>query len=561
MRSSQLELPSLETHVAIDALDFFSESDGEARGEVFTRTEVVEFILDLMDWHADKDLGTYRLLEPSCGEGDFLIPAVTRLLQSQRPHDLAALSNCIVGVEVNRIAVEVCRRRVIETLEAFQFSPKDSDWLSQQWIRHADFLTIPLDANFTHVIGNPPYLRQEALPSELLKLYRDMYSTMYDRADLYVPFFEKSLRLLDAEGLHGFICSDRWMKNKYGGPLRAMIAKSFHLDAYIDFTGTDAFKDQVVAYPAVTIIRRGQGRETAAAIRPKVAKPSLKRLAKAIECKKVNGDVVRTTAVAVGAEPWLLENMPLIAEIRKLEQRLPVLEDTGCKVGIGVATGADKIYINRSEELAIEEELMIPLLTTRDVADGKINWTNRYVVNPFKKGSTQLVDPENYPLFKVFLKKHEEALRKRHVAKKNPKSWFKTIDRIYPELTFTPKLMIPDIKGSAEIIYDEGNFYPHHNFYYLTAQEWDLRALKAVMLSPIAKAFISTYSLKMRGDCLRFQAQYLRRIRLPAWKSIPAKTRQQLITESKKEDYTACNETIRIVYGIDKVAWKIFTTA
>ncbi len=39
-----------------DALTFFSEAQGEERGEVFTRKEVVEFILDLTDVDKAKKL-------------------------------------------------------------------------------------------------------------------------------------------------------------------------------------------------------------------------------------------------------------------------------------------------------------------------------------------------------------------------------------------------------------------------------------------------------------------------------------------------------------------------
>ena len=34
-----------------------------------------------------------------------------------------------------------------------------------------------------------------------------------------------------------------------------------------------------------------------------------------------------------------------MAVLRRLEQDFPTLEDVGCKVGIGVATGADKGFI------------------------------------------------------------------------------------------------------------------------------------------------------------------------------------------------------------------------
>ena len=57
-----------------------SQGGIEARGAIFTRAEVVDFILDLVGYTEDQPLYHKRLLEPSCGAGDFLLPVVDRLL-------------------------------------------------------------------------------------------------------------------------------------------------------------------------------------------------------------------------------------------------------------------------------------------------------------------------------------------------------------------------------------------------------------------------------------------------------------------------------------------------
>jgi hypothetical protein len=67
-------------------------------------------------------------------------------------------------------------------------------------------------------------VRQERIPGPLLEEYRRRYRTIYDRADLYVPFYERGLALLAEGGRLGFICANRWLKNKYGGPLRKVAA-------------------------------------------------------------------------------------------------------------------------------------------------------------------------------------------------------------------------------------------------------------------------------------------------------------------------------------------------
>lgn len=114
-----------------------------------------------------------------------------------------------------------------------------------------------------------------------------------------------------------------------------------------------------------------------------------------------------------------------------------------------------------------------------------------------------------------------------------------------------PKLLIPDIKGEANIVFDSGKSHPHHNLYYVISDTWDLRALQAVLLSSVTKLFISTYSTQMRGGYLRFQAQYLRRIRLPYWKDVPENLRQELIQAALVRDYMACNKAIFKLYKLN----------
>jgi hypothetical protein len=128
--------------------------------------------------------------------------------------------------------------------------------------------------------------------------------------------------------------------------------------------------------------------------------------------------------------------------------------------------------------------------------------------------------------------------------------WYRTIDRITPALAGRPKLLIPDIKGEAQVVYEEGRLYPHHNLYYVVSDTWDLRALQAVLLSSITRLFIATYSTKMRGGFLRFQAQYLRRIRLPRWETVPKTLRGRLATAAQALDLRACDEAVYELYGL-----------
>lgn len=49
----------------------------------------VDFILDLVGYRSDRPLLKLKLLEPSFGDGDFLLPAIDRLLRSWKTADQA----------------------------------------------------------------------------------------------------------------------------------------------------------------------------------------------------------------------------------------------------------------------------------------------------------------------------------------------------------------------------------------------------------------------------------------------------------------------------------------
>lgn len=553
-----LDQPALDGFCAItDAVETLARTGGvEARGAIFTRREVVDFILDLVGYVDTNELHSRSLLEPSFGGGDFLLPAIDRLLTSraralESGRKVGDLADCIRAVELHGASFDATRKKVIARLVAEQIKPAQAQALADTWLIDTDFLLAELPAGFDFVVGNPPYVRQELIPSALLAEYRRRFSTLYDRADLYIPFIERSLNLLATGGQLSFICADRWMKNRYGGPLRELVARKFNLRVYVDMTDTPAFHSDVIAYPAITVIGRDVPGPTRAAERPQIEAKSLTTLAKSLrgETSKPDARVRELCDVAVDAEPWVMQASDKLDLVRRIEATYPTLEEAGCKVGIGVATGADKAYVGKFDELDVEPDRKVPLAMTRDIVTGRVRWQGHYVINPFTDEGP-LVDLAKYPKLRRYLEARRGEIAGRHVAQKAPANWYRTIDRITPSLALKPKLLIPDIKGDAQVVYEEGKLYPHHNLYFVTSSDWDLRALQALLLSRLTRLFIATYSTKMRGGFLRFQAQYLRRIRVPKWEGVPESLRRRLASAAERLDLQACDDAVAALYQL-----------
>jgi hypothetical protein len=547
-----LRQPSLPMLCPVtEAVRTMSEGGSDERGAIFTRKEVVDFLLDLTGYTSDKSLYELRLLEPSYGGGDFLLPVLDRLLKawSAAKVDSSMLKDSIRAVELHRESADATRALVIKRLRSEGIEKGEAESIADSWLITGDFLLANIAGGFDVVIGNPPYVRQELIPDALMAEYRSRYETIFDRADIYVPFIERSLRLLAKGGKCGFICADRWMKNRYGARLRQLVAQQFHLETYVDMVDTPAFHSDVVAYPAITVIANNRGNVTRAAHRPPIDAGVLHSLALGLTAERPGDRVTELLDVTKGADPWILDASPELTLVRRLETDFPTIEESGCKVGIGVATGADEAFIAPFDELDVEDDRKLPLVMTRDIQSGQVEWRGRGVVNPFGPNG-KLVDLANYPRLRRYLEERRSQIAGRHVAMKAPANWYRTIDRIYPELAKKPKLLIPDIKGQAHVVFEDHGLYPHHNLYFITSDIWDIRALHAVMLSGIARVFVATYSTKMRGGFLRFQAQYLRRIRLPKWSDVSNDVRLQLRNAALQGDVAACDEAAARLYGL-----------
>jgi len=187
-----------------------------------------------------------------------------------------------------------------------------------------------------------------------------------------------------------------------------------------------------------------------------------------------------------------------------------------------------------------------------DIENGKVRNAHRCVINAFADDGT-VVDLAGYPRLARYLEAHVGDVKKRHVAQRNPAGWFRTIDRVYPNLVRLPKLLIPDIAGSNEVVLEKGRFHPHHNLYFVTSETWDMRVLGGLLSSKVALFFVWSYAVKMRGGYLRFQAQYLRRIRVPSPSSIPMKLAREIAAAFESRDFKALDALAKRAYGLRRL--------
>lgn len=470
-------------------------ASGIAQGDVFTRPEVVEFMLDQANYVSTRGLSNVSILEPSCGTGEFIIKIIERLYDSSLKFNfdfLEALRNNVMGIDLDSNKIETCKdrlRRIYgEILEI------DSIF------RCEDFFKCEIEKYFDIVIGNPPYIRYENIPKEMVVKYKKQFKTFHYRCDLYVLFFEKSLSLLKEDGLHLFVCSNRWLKNEYGKKLRLLVASGFWLQQIWNLEKVSPFLENVSAYTSITKIQR--------------------TIFSTNECEYFEIEdlgIIRdvnplTKSIIPHSSDW--SNL-FIPQNHQKTSSLYTLTQLGFKSGIGVATGADKVFVSKDLPNYVEESLLLRAINSKDLRGDLFLWNGAFLLNPFTSDGS-LINLSEYPKAADYLYQYYDKLSQRHIAKGKPDVWYKTIDRIVPYLLSMPKVLIPDMSGNSRIFVDDGKYYPLHNLYYVTGRSLEcLEALAAILMSDFINQQLLKVTTCMNGGYPRWQSQHLKKLKIP----------------------------------------------
>jgi len=531
-----------------------------AHGAVFTRPWVVEMMLDLAGYTADRDLTAERVVEPSIGDGAFIGPIVRRLIAARGSTAWEDLAECLRGWDLQPDKVEVCQKLVGVMLADAGCPLPTAESLASTWLREGDFLVDgPDDYGATLVVGNPPYIRIEDVPRDLQDAYRAACPTMVGRADIFVGFYERALDMLAPEGRLVYICADRWMHNDYGKALRAKVVESFAVDTVLTMHDVDAFEASVSAYPAVVVLRNGtQGRVTTANTAGSFGERDAAEFvswaqSRRRDWKTATWDGARLRSWFNTSAMWPTGSAETLAWLDHLRENFLPLElpDKKTMLRIGVATGNDDVFIVGPDNTPlIEPGRLVPVARSEDMASGEFAWTGWHLVDPWEQRG-QLINLAEYPRAAAYFERHKAALSRRHTAKKG--KWWKTIDAVHHDRLKLPYLILEDMKGRAHPVLVPPGYYPHHNLYAIYSTSWDLEVLGGILMSEVFERQVAAYCVKMRGGTLRFQAQYIRMCRFPVPQTVPANVAVDLAAAFRSRDRARATAAALRAYGMERL--------
>ncbi len=385
---------------------------------MYTSPKVAAAILDEVGWRSDADLTEARLLEPAAGNGEFVLHAAKRLVTSFRARNveprIRELRARITAFEIHPGAAAEARGRVEAGLRRMEVHRKTAAACAAAWIRTSDFLlSSPPAQPYSHVVGNPPYIRWSKIPVRLKSVYEERLPSAMARGDLFLPFLDRSLDLLEAGGKCGILCSDRWLYMAFASGFRDKWLSRLTIESNETIDATDAFSSSVATYPSILV--------------------ATKRCAASIEAP----------AVARRAGETLAE--------------------LGCTIRVGPALGHTPAFVVGPGEAEVETELLHPWVDSSEILDGSVEWRGRRVIAMFDDHG-HLAELRHLPRLERRLRRFAPKLRARSIVK-NGAAWYRTIDRVRPADWAPPKLLIPGLAKVPRVAIDRSGSVPSHGVY------------------------------------------------------------------------------------------------
>jgi len=223
---------------------------------------------------------------------------------------------------------------------------------------------------FDVVLGNPPWVRGEALSPgmrALLQRRYDAWRASTGRAgfshlpDLSVAFVERALELVRPGGVVAFVLPAKLLRAGYASRLRALLRRDATVLAIDDraHAATDGFAATV--FPMTLVLRREAPR-TGIAAQVAVAGASGRTMSGAADLRDLSID---------GATPgasWVALPGDLVGAVRSaLRSGVPL--HSRFRPTLGVKTGANAVFVrNRDEADALPTSCRAPALLGRDVS-------------------------------------------------------------------------------------------------------------------------------------------------------------------------------------------------
>lgn len=407
------------------------------------------------------------------------------------------------------------------------------------------------NVQYDAVVGNPPYVRIQKVPEERRPEYKEGFDSATGRFDLSVLFMEYGVESLRDGGHIAFITSNKFLTTQYGEGIRTYLRENAAIETLIDFTDTGVF--DVTVLPCILVARRGSSDAES------LGYSILKQADNPGNSEKYDDllsliDQHLTDELFEGRYTIGLNGSTETVKIRCFESNLPESKDATWtfipnrekglidkidrkkttdlgsiaeKISVGIKTTANNVFVDpitdsTIEEYNLEEELIHPAISGKNVSKWAIDWSPEdakkpsYILYPHEviDGSVESVDLDDYPNAKEYLEEHYEQLAGRSYLEDAGRKWYECWVPQHPDyFDVDNKIITPEMAPGNSFALDTTGFFCIGSCYSILLKEESpvlYRYLTGLLNSDLVEFYLKAdSSTQLYADRFRYNKSYI----------------------------------------------------
>lgn len=382
------------------------ENDRKSNGVVYTPPEIRQYITKEL---IETDYIPY-IIDPACGCGAFLISAAQLLHEKYCISYEEVYEKYIWGCDIDFHSVEKCK--VLLEMLRFQNDGMSSACKYNLIVGNAleKLAQKKFYGKYDVVIGNPPYVRSKNM-DEKVKKSLEKWDVVSGNADLYIPFYQLGIELLNDKGALGYISPNTYLQSVNGRKLRNYIRDTKSNLRIINFKDIQKFLD-VTHYTCITFVYRNKRTSN---IMYAICKDALEN------CQYTSYDISQYP----DNMEWRFSNQEIDQMIYQIEHQPDKLENYNIRNGLATLCNElfffdvvkeTKIYYIRTyndKEYKIEKDICIKIVKPNTLrSENDLIQKEQKAIFPYIDGK---IIPEDrfksrYPCAYRFLKEYKEKL-------------------------------------------------------------------------------------------------------------------------------------------------------
>lgn len=438
--------------------DYFSDK----KRQTSTKKSLLDKLENYREW-----LKGITICDPACGSGAFLSAAL-QFLKSEHQlinemqakvtgggiafayFDNDILENNLYGVDINEESIEIAKLALwLRTAQPFRklsslnnnikcgnsliSDPTIAGEKAFNW--EHEFPEVFAKGGFDIVIGNPPYINVEHIPTTDKEYYKQNYQSFFKRSDIFTLFVEKGLlNISKKNGKIAFIIPSIVLNNLSYQPLRNLFLDNGWLQE-VTYVGGAVFSDATVDTSILTFDKKGNETIT--------IKRAVQFFEPTIQVVPSNYFKTFNNVISVGEEDsGQITDKLFLSNYVSVEECFNVFQ--------GIVTGNNDAFIFETEkdatEKGIEKELLHTLCHGRDI--GK--WSTRNLERKILYVDEQ-TNLSEYPSAHKWLYAFKEKQDTRNQGKKTDIIVWNRLHRprVKSELDVQEKILIQNTRNES----------------------------------------------------------------------------------------------------------------